>query len=218
MALRAMCIDDGIARSLMAFLPTVLEGLERSAEEEDLAGAVLGLVRNLCQNDLIKKDLCRSVSLLLRVARQHNLQEVQENTLGALAAMALRCAENAGRILQEGGLEVVLTAMRRFGAGPVQRQGCLAVRNVVSKCPAAREVLLDLGAEEVLRVAGQTHGCVDEAYAALRDLGCRAQTLTLEEDGTVRKGRQVFGDGELNFRKVYEESECMQERVQQLID
>lgn len=36
-------------------------------------------------------------------------------------------------------------------------------------------LLLDEGLEDLLRAAGAHRGSVDEAYAALRDLGCQAQ-------------------------------------------
>jgi DNA-directed RNA polymerase subunit N (RpoN/RPB10) len=64
----------------------------------------------------------------------------------------------------------------------MKRQGALALRKLASWSPELKEVLLDAGAEEVLRETGTHRGCLDEAYAALRDLGlqykcCRSSRM-----------------------------------------
>ena len=92
----------------------------------------------------------------------------------------------------------MIAAMAKFPNNVlIQRQGALAIRNIVSRLVAntasmettgtvdtneivtgqnesinVRDTFLDLGAEVILRqITGRHQGSVDEAYAALRDLG-----------------------------------------------
>ena len=55
----------------------------------------------------------------------------------------------------------------------VQRQACMAVRNLVARTPEYRAQLLSLGFEASIRKARSTHpqACGDVGSAALRDLG-----------------------------------------------
>ena len=68
---------------------------------------------------------------------------IQEHACGTLAAMTLRRPANARAILDAGGPRLVLTAMKRHDMNTnVQRQGALAIRNIVSR------MLRDLPEEE----------------------------------------------------------------------
>ena len=82
-------------------------------------------------------------------------------------------------------------------------------------CPVeVREAFLDLGAEAVLRdIAGRHQGSVDEAYAALRDLGCKVSMVRYDthDDGQARagsgtRGVAMFGETKSRFNPVFEES------------
>ena len=119
----------------------------------------------------------------------------------------------------------------------VQRQGALAIRNIVSRLVAntsateslqqdeggknsdssneknsngmnVRDIFLDLGAEVILRgITGRHQGSLDEAYAALRDLGCPVSMVKYDaETQTTTTKTVMFGDVKPNFRPVYEES------------
>ena len=120
--------------------------------------------------------------------------------------MALRKPNNSLKILQEGGAAAILVAMRQHPTNVVlQRQGCLAIRNMASRLSTeGNEAILELGAESVLQQAGRYGPCVDEAYAALRDLGCKVSRTTIEEDGTVTTQPKMFGEVKSAFRAVYE--------------
>jgi len=159
--------------------------------------------------------------------------------------MALRRPGNARAILDADGPRWVIVAMRRHESNVnVQRQGALAVRNVVSRLlrdlpedesgvagtaagaasvenerSSVRDDFLELGAEAVLRnIAGRHQGSVDEAYAALRDLGCTVSLVKFNADDLQKSqssGSGVRGVGRTmmfgekhnsNFRPVYEES------------
>ena len=79
--------------------------------------------------------------------------------------MSLRSPSNSYRIAETGAIDVLVTVMRRHSdRGAVQRQACLAIRNIAARCPDLRNVMLDAGIESVLRSAGRLQDALDEAY------------------------------------------------------
>jgi hypothetical protein len=236
-----------------------------------LTAASLGLLRNLCGNDEIKTNLCLgstntnsddhhhqspalSISstpsalphLLHAMERYPNISPIQEHACGTLAAMALRRPVNARAIIDAGGPRLIITAMKRHDeVVSVQRQGALAIRNIVSRIlkdldgsgsgvmtaatagggnatsledarSEIRDRFHELGVEDVLRnITGRHQGSVDEAYAALRDLGYSVSLTKFNaedlQDGTNQVGAvsrtMMFGEKHnSNFRPVYDES------------
>ena len=189
--------------------------------------ALIGLYRNLSANDELKTTLCRSnkQSILgpliaslqsLTPARDGGTQstaalsaltKLQEHGCATLGSMALRQPQNAEIIVQEyQGHLVILKAMEMCQTSPlVQRQGALAVRNLASRASdAVKGSLLDAGAESVLRKAA-TLGAIDEAYAALRDLGCPAVLLQSNPETGKLERQAMFGEGKnSHFRPVYD--------------
>jgi hypothetical protein len=197
-----------------------------------LATATMGLVRNLCANDEVKTTICKSSLPSILQVMQQNLNDdessssgqdaksrrtkghaiLQEHACGILGAMALRQPQNAHAIVEGGGHVLIFDAMRAYpGKVTLQRQGCLAVRNIASRLARMsydedKTKLLDAGAEDVLQnIAGKHPASAEEAYAALRDLGCNPQMYQLDEYGnTVRSTTEAFGSVKSNFRPVYE--------------
>eukprot|EP00593_Proboscia_inermis_P004154 CAMPEP_0171305134 /NCGR_PEP_ID=MMETSP0816-20121228/14930_1 /TAXON_ID=420281 /ORGANISM="Proboscia inermis, Strain CCAP1064/1" /LENGTH=186 /DNA_ID=CAMNT_0011785725 /DNA_START=9 /DNA_END=569 /DNA_ORIENTATION=+ len=150
-----------------------------------------------------------------------------EHSCGILAAMALRSPTNANLILTHHGSTAITSAMAQNPhCVPVLRQGCLAIRNLVSRNKENIPKLLDGvyandNLEHVLRdVAGKQQGSVDEAYAALRDLGLSAKLITIGDDGAAAPQSSVamFGDTKPRFRPVFDESDDMEGRIQNHID
>eukprot|EP00985_Skeletonema_marinoi_P005188 scaffold2235_cov201-Skeletonema_marinoi.AAC.5 len=232
-----------------------------------LAATSLGLIRNLCGNDEIKTNLClgsstdhQQVSIsstpsalphLLRAMQLYpTISPIQEHACGTLAAMALRRPSNARAIIDEGGPRLILTAMKRHEENvSVQRQGALAVRNIVSRLmrdldgssgdnvasgnttvedarSAIRDRFGELGVEDVLRnIAGRHQGSVDEAYAALRDLGYSvtltkfsAEDLEGSNNSNVAGRTMMFGEKHnSNFRPVYEQSAGLNNAVDEAV-
>ena len=273
----------------LGVLPIVTKALElgvaaAAAEKEDaapkrLVAASLGLLRNLCGNDEIKTNLCLGSAnanstyskksatpsilphLLKAMQTFVDTAVIQEHACGTLAAMALRRPANARAILDAGGPRFVILAMKRHDDNVnVQRQGALAIRNIVSRLlrdlpdgdadnnnnattgssteagssaaavivdderTSIRDAFLELGAEDVLRnIAGRHQGSVDEAYAALRDLGCKVSLVKFNTDG-LQQGQSssaapmMFGGKHnTNFRAVYEESAGLSNGVDQAV-
>mmetsp|Transcript_35244 Transcript_35244/g.77188 ORF Transcript_35244/g.77188 Transcript_35244/m.77188 type:complete len:731 (-) Transcript_35244:78-2270(-) len=190
-------------------------------------------------------------TIILAMRRYRSDPVVQEHGCATLAAMALRKPANAKKIIDEGGPMEVLTAMRQLpNVVPLQRQGALAVRNISSRLikmaeaeqsgkvdtsisvgggteaiPSveARDTFLDLGAESVLRdIAGKHQGSVDEAYAALRDLGCQVSMVRYDAESTHASGSRgvrgvaMFGESKARFNPVFEESDALEEAVERL--
>ena len=161
--------------------------------------------------------------------------------------MALRRPSNARAIIDEGGPRLILTAMKRHEENvSVQRQGALAVRNIVSRLmrdldgssgdnvasgnttvedarSAIRDRFGELGVEDVLRNIHQ--GSVDEAYAALRDLGYSvtltkfsAEDLEGGNNSNVVGRTMMFGEKHnSNFRPVYEQSAGLNNAVDEAV-
>jgi len=213
-AQRVMCIHDDIVQSMVAVgvISTIKQVFAVGDGNIPLTTATLGLVRNLCANDEVKCTLCVGEKNVLKevlaaMADNPEAGTLQEHGCGTLAAMALRKPRNAIVIIQEMGPGLILSAMQHHSTNIVlQRQGCLAIRNLISRVEQlVKDHLLDMGAEEVLRKAGQYQACVDEAYAALRDLGCSVGRTTIHSDGTVSTRPQMFGEVKANFRPVYDD-------------
>ena len=248
---------------------------------QNLTSGAVGLIRNLCGNDGIKTSLCLgtnpsdpSTSSLHAILEGMRLYRdnatIQEHGCGTFAAMALRRPANAMRIVNENGPKEIIAALGKFPNNVlVQRQGALAVRNIVSRLLKTstateeeladanannngtlndvegkdvavevskantaddnkttakeqkdtfnvRDVFLDLGAEVVLRhITGRHQGSVDEAYAALRDLGCEVSMNKFDEaTQTFTRKVEMFGEVKSNFRPVYDEgADDMQDKM-----
>lgn len=132
---------------------------------------------------------------------------------GIVAAMSLRSVPNTQRMMAEYDVgKDIIAALRCHPANSkVQRQGALAIRNLASRGDVAvKEALIDLGVEELLRnTTGQLPDSVEEAYAALRDLGFQVSMIhytTLDSDGKVIRGGtvQMFGEVKPKFRATFE--------------
>lgn len=195
-----------------------------------LTRSAVALMRNVCADDIRKDKLVSDGTLdLLLQAMSREVYACDpsfaEHALACLAAMSLRSPSNAERIVQHGqALEIIVRSMRRHGdRSALQRQGCLAVRNIAARCPELRTQLLDAGLEPVLRAAGRLSGVVDEAYAALRDLECDVHFVKISEDGTVAPAYEQFGAPlsgapakKLQFNPVYDDdSGYIEQRVQE---
>lgn len=208
-AVRAMCQHGALA------LPSAI--LRYPEASQSLIKAALGLTRNLCADD-IRKDTLVGDGTLAMVIRVLNTDPYDgdaglvEHGIASLAAMSLRSPSNSSRMMSYGVATVLVKCMRKHSLRPaLLRQACLTVRNIAARCPDLRESLLDAGMETVLRDAGgRFREVVDEAYAALRDLGCDAKVVSVDESlggVTVQEAFQQFGVGKkAQFNPVFEET------------
>eukprot|EP00903_Cladosiphon_okamuranus_P005933 g5863.t1 len=178
----------------------------------------LALFRNISANDVLKTRLLQEggLRLVLGCMSQHtNDKTLQEHGCATMAAMALRSPSNGAQIVQEGGITAVLAAMRTHPTvQPLQRQACLCIRNIAARAPGLRSDLLDDGCETAVRNAGKLRGCIDEAYAALRDLHCEVGLVTMGEDGKVQVGVKAFGEEKPNFNPTPQETKDLAQRIE----
>ena len=189
-----------------------------------LVRSLLGLMRNLCADDARKSKLTLdgTLPLLIRALsndRYYNDAALVEHGHACLAAMSLRSPANSERICAAGGMEVLAQGMRRHESKvALQRQGCLCVRNIAARCEQLRSLILDAGLEPLLRSAGRFQDAVDEAYGALRDLGCEVTRVKVV-DGQVTTAFEEFGSHKSQgkpkrFNPVYDDTVDLAETIQ----
>lgn len=202
-----------LIRDVLSY-PEATVGLVRSA---------VGLMRNVCADDVRKDRLVGdgSLDLLINVMSQEQYAKdggLMEHAVACLAQISLRSPSNAQRIVSAGAaLDILARTMRRYSdRSGLQRQGCLTVRNIAARGPELRPVLLDAGFEDILRAAGRIMDVVDEAYGALRDLGCEVHYVKVGADGKVEPVYEQFGAAtKLQFNPIYDEDDYISTRVQE---
>lgn len=188
-----------------------------------LVRSAVGLMRNVCADDVRKDRLVGdgSLDLLINVMSQETYAKdggLMEHAVACLAAISLRSPSNAQRIVNAGtALDILARNMRRYAdRSGLQRQGCLTIRNIAARGPELRPVLLDAGFEDILRAAGRMMDVVDEAYGALRDLGCEVHYVKINAEGKAEPVYEQFGAAtKLQFNPIYDEDVRIVERVQE---
>ena len=218
-ATRVLAINDEIVQVFVAAgtLVNIQNTLRIYRYSPNLVAAAMGVIRNMCGNDEIKSTLTCNGTLqeMLENMRQYKtVAIIQEHGCGALAAMALRKPENAQAIASLGGVNDIVSAMKTHENNVlVQRQGALACRNIISRSNHLRELFLEHDAESALRKAGERQGSVDEAYAALRDIGCKVEIIKFDGSGKQVK-LAMFGDAKPSFNPSFEASTDLNGRVE----
>ena len=194
-------------------LPTkVLAFADNNDAESSLVRYCLGLMRNLCADDIRKNTLVDNGTMQQMLGVMSNDiyaadSMLMEHGAACLAAMSLRQPANAAKIAQVGGVDIMVKAMRKHEkAGGMQRQCSLCIRNIAGRCPELRQMLLDAGCEDVLRLAGRLQDAVDEAYGALRDLNCEVNRVKINEDGSIEAAVEQFGEKKASFKAVWDDS------------
>lgn len=214
----------GGSRACAQTLRKCLADDDGSDSRVDVATKCIGLIRNISGNDDAKDAMVDdgTLDLVLAACRRYSRRELREHALATVAQMALRRPRNADKIVAKGGADLVLDSMREApDAVHLQRQGCLALRNIVARDHDAehKRPIIEAGAEDVLRLAAsKSQANVDVAYAALRDLGIEAQIKTYEisaHDASVVVPKATFGDkANTNFRPVFHESDNVASQIQ----
>lgn len=185
----------------------------------ELVRSLLGVMRNLCADDIRKEKLAYDGSLervvfVLSQDKYRDDFQLTDNGLACLAQFTLRSPSISERIVGLGAVDIICKCMRSHEERQsLLRQGCLTIRNIAGRCPELRGSLLDSGVEAVLRSAGKYQDCVDEAYGALRDLGCEVQRVKISIDGSVESAYEQFGQRKTSFRPVFEGSDELESNI-----
>ncbi|KAG6613935.1 uncharacterized protein IUM83_10233 [Phytophthora cinnamomi] len=162
-------------------LVTVQDVMQAYEHNAPVAKRCITVFRNVAAADDLKRAILQSggVERTLLIMRRHEANaSIQQNACATLAAIALRSPENSRALVELGVVRQISRAMQAHRRDvAVLRQASLAVRNMVARSVELRSRFLqdEPEIEPLLREAQQYRGCGDEAYAALRDLGCDIQ-------------------------------------------
>lgn len=166
------------------------------------------VLRNVAAADELKEVILKSggVERVLAGMQLHRSDpSLQQHACATLAAVALRAPQNSVRIVELGGAREIALAMRTHRAHTgVLRQASLAIRNLVARSAELRPRILDEDVEPLLRDAQRFRGCGDEAYAALRDLGCDIQLAAF---GTAAAAKARFNPVNVESTKLLDRVE-----------
>ncbi len=164
------------------------------------------MFRNVAAADDLKDHIinCGGVAEILVAMFDHpGDSSLQQHACATIAAIVLRSPENSMRVAQLGAVKAVVMAMRTHRSDTkLMRQASLAIRNMAARSVDIRPIILEEDVEELLREAVKLRGCGDEAYAALRDLGCEIQLAS-------------FGNTKASFNPVNIESNKLMESIEE---
>ena len=166
----------------LGVLDFVLPSLRNLGETESVAHTGCSLLRAVAGNDEVKRIIGERGGIALIVdtmQQQLRSEKVAEQGSAAIAALTLKTPANATLVAAAGGPHVIVKTMYMHPeAVKLQRQACMALRNIVVRNPELCDAVLGEGAESALNTALQKHArCKDEAKAALRDLGCKVELV-----------------------------------------
>ncbi|OQR85919.1 hypothetical protein ACHHYP_11190 [Achlya hypogyna] len=164
----------------------------------------LGLLRNIAGVDEYKHVVTAMVPSILQTMQQHAQDVgVQSMACATIAAVCLRSPANCTTVVGLHAHVWIAMAMATFPANsPLLRQASLALRNMVVRNEELRPLVREEPqVEAMLRHAMPLRGCGDEAYAALRDLGCDIQLAAITQRGTA------------NFNPVMDTSNMLQSSI-----
>ncbi|KAK9808657.1 hypothetical protein WJX72_001431 [[Myrmecia] bisecta] len=174
-----ICKEFAEAGGVHTCMQVLRDGMHNAA----LVRSACSLLRQLANSDSIKESIVEDggLDLLKRCVGTHSgSAPTVEQALGLLAALTLRNPANAERAAEAGCVDAVIEVMGLMGSNKnaqsvqwVQRQACMSIRNIVARNPGLRPVVLEKGAEQMLRKVKTQYpqACQDVGSAALRDLG-----------------------------------------------
>ncbi|XP_075216356.1 armadillo repeat-containing protein 6 homolog isoform X1 [Lycorma delicatula] len=174
-------------------------------EDEKITRTCMILLKTLAGNDDVKAHIIQQknslITLIMHSIGKHQRNPVSAATgLGLIAALALRNPSNCKIICDLGAAELICNSMKMHPQDiNVQRRGCWAARNIVSRNKELKCEFLKLGIEELLLFTmKQFKECNDDAKAALRDLGCSVKLIeqwTGKGLGCQQGVRELFPSG-----------------------
>jgi hypothetical protein len=179
-AMRWFAANDEICKEFLedGGVLACLGMIQRWMHSPEVVAASLGALRQLSGSDGVKKMMAENegIQQVLAVMANHGDDDsVLEPALALLASLMLRLPDIATQASECGAIEGIARVMAdRPGSHAVQRQACMAVRNLGARNPEIRPLLIDKGLEDFVRQAKSMHPvqCGDVGAAALRDMGC----------------------------------------------
>ncbi|GLH06188.1 Armadillo repeat-containing protein 6-like protein [Gryllus bimaculatus] len=172
-------------------LSYILDVFVNFPDSEKLNRQCMRLLKVLAGSDKVKGEIIKAGAASIIVMAMTRLRQSAQLIAagnGCIAALTLRSSSNSQAFCDADAPEVILDGMRTHKQDlSVQKQGCWAIRNMVSRNRDICPVFLELGAEELINYILQTYSdqCEYDAKAALRDLGCK---VDLREEWTGEGG------------------------------
>ena len=153
--------------------------MQRHADHTSLLRTGISMMRNIVAADQFKSYFVHTSGMegVLQAMDRHDADaKIQEVGCATLATAALRHPALCTHMVSVGAHRAIAKALKQHASSPANvRQASLALRNMVVRNPELRETILQEQVETVLRASQCIRDCGDEAYAALRDLGCKIQ-------------------------------------------
>lgn len=180
-------------------LDYVLPALQVFGEDENVAHGGCTLLKAVAGNDEVKRIIGArgGISLIIDTMNKNlKSEKVIEQGAAALAAVTLKTPSNANAIAEADGAHVLVKVMYMHPkAAKLQRQVCMALRNMVVRNPELIDGVLGQGAESALNACLENHRatCGDEAKAALRDLKCKVELKELWTGAMRLNDREIDG-------------------------
>lgn len=185
-ALRRISVTDDICKEIadQQGVELLLQLCENYVDSPSVTRTSLSVLRQLANSDANKNLIIRRGGL--RALQRVSVGAVAgscEQALGLIVGLTLRNPDGANAAVEAGCIDTIADVMAALpGEQWVQRQGCMAVRNLVSRTPEHMTAFLAKGIEPLLRTAQTEHpmACKDVGGAALRDLGFEDYDLGLD--------------------------------------
>lgn len=179
-ALKSIAVNDEICRSISenGGIDVLLQCIDEAGVQKNkvIARSCCSLLSKLAASDANKSVIIQRGGFdrfLKLTSRFSEDPAIIQEVMSMVTVLTLRSPENAARAMEVGYGTLAIQSMERFPAsGQTQKQACLMIRNLVVRNPENRTILLNDGAEKLIRKAKALHGsCKDAASSALRDLG-----------------------------------------------
>ncbi|XP_024514840.1 armadillo repeat-containing protein 6 [Selaginella moellendorffii] len=178
--LKAMAVNEEICKSITGDngLELTLEFVDESAKMPNklLAKNACSLITQLALSDANKDAIvlqggCQKL-VTLASCYSEDVSVIQE-VMSAIASITLRSPSNATKAVEAGAIDLAVEMMDKHPQAPgMQKQTCHMLRNLASRNPENRALILERGLEKLIRAAKSRHAsCKDASSAALRDLG-----------------------------------------------
>jgi len=185
-ALRRVSVTDEICQGIAddGGVELLLALSEAHADNAAVTRTAMSVMRQLANSDANKNLIIRRGGLrAVQAVAATGVPGSCEQALGLIVGLTLRNPDGATAAVEAGCVDTITAVMGALpGEQWVQRQGCMAVRNLVSRTPEHKAAFLAAGAEDLLRAAQLAHpqACKDVGGAALRDLGFEDYDLGLD--------------------------------------
>lgn len=157
-------------------LDTIASLMSLHMETQAMVRSCLSLVKVMSRNDDVKVAIVNSELLdqvLDTLNRHSGSAPICEATFALIASLSLRNTTHCDIMMKKKAAPLIVYAMQVHPdhAG-VQKQACMAVRNLVARTRNHVPAFIECGVEALIRKARQDHQKIlgDESHAALRDL------------------------------------------------